>query len=522
MINPAKGVIVARRYELSRPLARGGMGSVWVARHRDLDVDVTIKFMGPALVASGEARMRFEREARVAARLDSQHVVHVQDYGVEDETPYLVMELLKGESLAARLARDGTLALPAATQLLVQMCKALKTAHDAGLVHRDLKPGNVFLARKDEDEVVKILDFGIAKAGDLGDATANTESGVLMGSVHYMSPEQIRNSRAVDHRSDLWSIGVILYRALGGRLPFPGDKVGDVLVRVCTEPFPPLSSVVHDLPAAIDGFFERALNRDPQKRFQTATEMAAGFGAITIESTAPPTPSSPGPKWLQTAIMNGPSPVRKTVPLVPARDARPPVAPHAVPLPAAAAPWQGLPGAPQSFASPATPPAALPASPPMVAPAAPPAPIIDQTSQITLLDVTSPPRLPSRTAIVAAVLVPFALVMVVGGGAAVLWGSRRADIAPPEPASSTTTTAGAVPAAPEPAPAPPSSASAEVADPEPTPPPSATAAAAASVARPRATSATGQAPRRPAAKPGCDPPYRVDAQGLRVPKMECL
>jgi serine/threonine-protein kinase len=513
VINPAKGVIVAKRYELSRPLARGGMGSVWVARHRDLDVDVTIKFMGPALVASGEARMRFEREARVAARLDSQHVVHVQDYGVEDETPYLVMELLKGESLSARLARDGTLTLRAATPLLVQMCKALKTAHDAGLVHRDLKPGNVFLARKDEDEVVKILDFGIAKAGDLGDATASTESGVLMGSVHYMSPEQIRNSRAVDHRSDLWSIGVILYRVLGGRLPFPGDKVGDVLVRVCTEPFPPLSSLVHDLPPAIDAFFERTLNRDPQKRFQTATELAAAFDAMAIESTAPPTPSSPGPRWLQTAIMDGSPLAPKTVPMMPARDGRPPVAP----LPAAAAPWPNLPGAPQSFAGPATPPA------PLVAPAAPPFPVIDQTSQITLLDVTSPPRGPSRAAIVAAVLVPFALVVVVGGGVAALWGSRRADVAAPPPPAASAAAMGDAPKPPalppEPA-SPPPSASAEVAAPEPAPPPP--TAAAASVARPRATSAAGQAPRRSAAKPGCDPPYRVDAQGLRVPKMECL
>jgi serine/threonine-protein kinase len=518
MINPAKGVIVANRYELTRPLARGGMGSVWVARHRDLEVDVTIKFMGPALVASAEARMRFEREARVAARLDSQHVVHVQDYGVEDETPYLVMELLKGESLSARLARDGTLALPAAMKLQVQICKALRTAHDAGLVHRDLKPGNVFLARKDDDEVVKILDFGIAKAGDLGDATANTESGVLLGSVHYMSPEQIRNSRAVDHRSDLWSIGVILYRALGGRLPFPGDKVGDVLVRVCTEAFPPLSSIVHDLPPGVDAFFDRALNRDPQKRFQTASEMAAAFGAMAIESTAPPTPSSRGPSWLHTAIMDGPPPAPRTVPLV--RSAAPSFSALPAPLPP---PVQ------------AAPPVWTASSPQLVAPSAPPASqalrgaslASDQSSQITLLDVTTVSRAPSRAPIVAAVLVPFALVVVVGGVALFRAGSQRADVAAPvapTAAASTAVVADSAkavtppePAPPPPAPAPPPSATAEVAA-APEPPPSARPpAVSAGAARPVST-----ASRRPAAKPGCDPPYRIDAQGLRVPKMECL
>src|SRR5262249_9660742 len=149
---------------------------------------------------------------------------------MEDGTPYIVMELLKGESLSARLSREGRLPIPTAARLVVQISKALRTAHDAGLVHRDLKPGNIFLAIKDEDEVVKVLDFGIAKALGVNDAKTDTESGVILGSVHYMSPEQIRSSRKVDHRSDLWSLGVIVYRMLTGRLPFTGSDVGDVLV----------------------------------------------------------------------------------------------------------------------------------------------------------------------------------------------------------------------------------------------------------------------------------------------------
>ena len=514
MINPAKGVIVAQRYELSRPLARGGMGSVWIARHRDLDVDVTIKFMGPALVASSEARMRFEREARVAARLDSQHVVHVQDYGVEDETPYLVMELLKGDSLAGRLARDGTLSLAAATPLLLQMCKALRTAHDAGLVHRDLKPGNVFLARKDEDEVVKILDFGIAKAGDLGDATASTESGVLMGSVHYMSPEQIRNSRAVDQRSDLWSIAVILYRALGGRLPFPGDKMGDVLVRVCTEPFPLLSSLVTELPPGIDAFFARALERNPDRRFQTATEMASAFSAMILEATAPPAPppaSVTEPSWLSkevTAVMQPRlPPPATTVPLVGGRPLPPAVGPPMPPSP--------------HLAVPAAAPARLAPVPVPVADApAPSAPAIEQPSQITLLNATSPPRRPKRMPLIAAVLVPFALVVI--GGAVVSLGNRGGVPQAPPGSSALGNAGGAPQTAPigvdttsrEAAAAPAESAAASV-DPS---------ATAASEARPAATSAPAvHAPtHKSAGKSGCNPPYTLDARGLRVPKMECL
>ncbi len=290
MIIPQDGVVIAGRYTLTRPLARGGMGSVWVARHRDLEIDVSVKFMDPSLVAASEARARFEHEARSAARLDSQHVVQVLDYGIENDTPYMVMELLKGETLAVRLSREGRLPLPAAARLVIQVCKALRTAHEAGLVHRDLKPGNVFLAIKDEDEVAKVLDFGIAKTTILGHAGTGTESGVLLGSAHYMSPEQVRNSSGVDHRSDLWSLGVILYRALVGRLPFPGKDFGDVMVRVCTDPFPAPSSIAPDLPARVDGFFFRALAREPERRFQSARELAEAFCSIAME--APPVSSS--------------------------------------------------------------------------------------------------------------------------------------------------------------------------------------------------------------------------------------
>ncbi len=309
MITPDQGVVIAGRYTLVRQLAKGGMGSVWIARHRDLEIDVTVKFMAPSLVASAEARMRFEREAKLAARLRSQHVVQVHDYGVEDETPYIIMELLKGESLSDRITRDGRLAPRIVAPLVVQICKALRTAHESGLVHRDLKPGNIFLALKDEDEVVKVLDFGIAKSGSIGEAQADTASGVLLGSVHYMSPEQIRSSRAVDHRSDLWSIAVILYRVLTGRLPFPGSNLGDVLVRVCTDATPPASQASPDLPARIDRFFERALARDPAQRFQTATELSEAFSSMALDPPAQtPPPQGPTPRQTTRIPQDAPAP----------------------------------------------------------------------------------------------------------------------------------------------------------------------------------------------------------------------
>jgi serine/threonine protein kinase len=280
MILLEPGVLIAAGYRLERPLARGGMGSVWVARHLRLDVDVAIKFMTPEYAASAEARARFEREAKASAQLRSPHVVQVHDYGVESETPYIVMELLEGEDLDTRLKRAGRLSLPDTWFVLDIVCRALARAHEVGLVHRDLKPGNIFLARRAGEETVKVLDFGIAKSMDPMLAGKATKTGTLLGSPFYMSPEQMRRSRLVDHRSDLWAIGVIVYRCVVGRLPFSGEELVDVLVEVCTEPIPPPSHFAPDLPPAIDRFIERALARDMNQRFQSAGELADAFSAI--------------------------------------------------------------------------------------------------------------------------------------------------------------------------------------------------------------------------------------------------
>ena len=208
------------------------MGSVWIARHLQLDIDVAVKFMTPEAATSANARMRFEREAKAAAKLKSAHIVQILDYGVEGETLYIVMDLLLGEDLATRICRLGRLPLPAVASILGQACEGLTLAHDAGIVHRDLKPANLFLAREGRTEVVKVLDFGIAKAPATA-ASDSTRTGSLIGSPNYMSPEQIVDSKAVDWRSDIWALGVIAFECLVGREPFGGTEVGAILVGVC-------------------------------------------------------------------------------------------------------------------------------------------------------------------------------------------------------------------------------------------------------------------------------------------------
>jgi serine/threonine-protein kinase len=252
------------------------MGSVWLARHIQLDMPVAIKFMDAALPEAADGRARFKREARSAALIRSPHVVQILDHGIDGEVPYIVMELLDGEHLGARLKREGRISVSAASVIATQVAKALRRAHAAGIIHRDLKPANIFLARSDEDEIVKILDFGIAKATIKEDEGSEpTKTGVLMGSPNYMSPEQARGSKSIDYRSDLWSLGVILFRAITGEPAFSGESEVDTILNICVGPIPVPSAVAPDLPREIDTFFERALARVPAERFQSAREMAA-------------------------------------------------------------------------------------------------------------------------------------------------------------------------------------------------------------------------------------------------------
>ncbi len=298
----APGVVIKSTYRLERPLAVGGMGALWVASHVALGSKVAVKFMDVS-EADPVARARFQREAQSLAAIHNPHVVAVHDYGTEGDTPYIVMDLLDGEDLGTRLKRTGRLALPDVSRMLTQIGRGLRAAHAAGIVHRDLKPANVFLAVAEGEETVKILDFGLAKNAAAGAVGEGTKTGDLVGSPHYMSPEQIRSPTSIDQRSDLWSLSVILYRALSGELPFKGKQVGPVLAQILTDTIPKVTEVAPDLPPALDAFFARGLARDPAQRFHSAQEMAHELARIAVQAgyTEPPPhwgdPSSSGPSY---------------------------------------------------------------------------------------------------------------------------------------------------------------------------------------------------------------------------------
>ncbi|MFS8068085.1 MAG: serine/threonine-protein kinase, partial [Byssovorax sp.] len=282
---------------LERLIGRGGMGSVWAARHLQLDTLIAIKFID-AVTDIGDARVRFEREARAAAQLRSPHVVQILDHGIDDERPYIAMELLEGEDLGERLRRTPRLSLQATATIITQASKALRRAHEGGVIHRDLKPGNIFLARFDDDEVVKLLDFGVAKlrySDDLAPGVQMTQTGVIFGSPSYMSPEQARGNRVIDHRTDLWSLAVILFRCITGSKPFEAESIGDLVIKLCIDPLPVPTHLVPELPPEVDSFFERAFARDPDLRFQSATALAQEFEAIAARAAAPAPVAVPAP-----------------------------------------------------------------------------------------------------------------------------------------------------------------------------------------------------------------------------------
>jgi eukaryotic-like serine/threonine-protein kinase len=282
-MDPVPGAIVGEKYRLEQPLASGGMGAVWVARHTKLEVDVAIKFLKVVFADRSAAEARFEREAKAAAQLKSPHIVRIYDYGVENDSPYMAMELLVGEDMSALIAREGRVSMERAADLAGQIARALAVAHEAGIVHRDLKPSNVFLAREGGDEIVKILDFGIAKS--TRDAGGHeTTSGTVLGSPIYMSPEQGRGG-PIDHRSDLWSFGVLLFELVTGRKAFTGANAFDIYMKICSDKVPLASEIARDLPSAIDAFFERALSRDPVGRFASAREMAQAFMLLARTSS---------------------------------------------------------------------------------------------------------------------------------------------------------------------------------------------------------------------------------------------
>ncbi|HVU03762.1 MAG TPA: serine/threonine-protein kinase [Polyangiaceae bacterium] len=274
------GYVIAQKFKLVRRLGQGGMGSVWAADHLALNSQVAVKIIDPAIASNAEALARFLREAQSAAALRSPHVVQTFDYGVEDGVPYIAMELLEGQSLAQRLEAVGRLSLEDTARILTDVGRAISRAHDAGIVHRDLKPDNIFLVQNDDEEIAKVLDFGIAKAtGNALGNSSQTRTGAILGTPYYMSPEQAEGNRSVDHRTDLWSLAIIAFECVVGQRPFSSEALGDLILQICVRPIRKPSSVLPTVSKSFDEWYEKATQRDPAQRFQSARDLTTGLRA---------------------------------------------------------------------------------------------------------------------------------------------------------------------------------------------------------------------------------------------------
>jgi serine/threonine protein kinase len=271
---PVPGAVVDGKYRVERVIGAGGMGLVVSAVHLGLEQDVAIKFLLPEAMRNKVAVERFLREAKVAAKVRSEHVARVHDVGTLDGgVPYIVMEHLEGSDLGKLIARDGALRLDEACEIALQACEALAEVHAAGIVHRDLKPSNLFVTRRaDGSPAVKLLDFGISKltfgADDAGVDPALTQTATIMGSPSYMSPEQLKSTKEVDQRADVWSLGAVLYEALTGKPAFRGETLPQVCAMIVSEPPAPPSSVRPGIPPELERIVLRCLEKNPDRRAQ--------------------------------------------------------------------------------------------------------------------------------------------------------------------------------------------------------------------------------------------------------------
>ncbi len=260
------------------------MGSVWLADHLALKTQVAVKFILAGRENDSEARERFSREAEAAAQVKSPHVAQIFDHGVADDgVPFIVMELLEGEDVSRYVQAHGRPGLREIASIITQTCRALSRAHAKGLIHRDVKPANIYMCDVGTPErFVKLLDFGVAKV--LGDNNSQTKSGAVTGTPVYMAPEQLLGAKDLDHRADLWSVAVVAYELMTGRRPFQEETAAAIALRVHTRGMPSASEGMTELsPAAahaIDEWFAKAWAVDPKDRFESATELAESFEAL--------------------------------------------------------------------------------------------------------------------------------------------------------------------------------------------------------------------------------------------------
>jgi eukaryotic-like serine/threonine-protein kinase len=311
------GYFVTKQVQIVRLLKRGGMGSVWIADHLGLKTQVAVKFMSAKVADDPSMVTRFNREATSCAQIKSPHVVQVHDHGVTaDGDPYIVMELLEGEDLATVLRKKETLSLEQIGAIVQQMGKVLRRAHTLEIIHRDIKPSNIFLVESGDELFIKLLDFGVAKMGT--EESDITSTGATVGTMVYMAPEQLLSARRVDHRADLWSVAVVVYRAITGELPFRDeDGVGALIRALEMAVFRPPSALVEGLPPEVDAWFAKSFQRDPAARYQGAREQAEEFLAAigkTTPTAAASQPSHVSPlKRIKKMVNEGPTAVNQPI-----------------------------------------------------------------------------------------------------------------------------------------------------------------------------------------------------------------
>jgi serine/threonine-protein kinase len=290
---PSTGDVIADRYRLEEKLGTGAMGSVWRASHISLESTVAIKIIRESAARNPRSLARFEREAVLAARIDSAHVVRVIDHGHHDGLPFIVMDHLQGEDLRARLERLGVLDVASTADIVRDACRALTAAHAVGLVHRDIKPENIFLTRgayQDEERAV-VLDFGVAKATDTLAEVGPTQTGALIGTPYYLSPEQAQGLKTVGPAADQWALAVVAFECLTGQRPFSAPSMATLIASITEGHIPVPSQLSSGLPPSLDAWFVRAFCRDPAGRFSGPEELGRTFEAAvrgTSPEAAPP------------------------------------------------------------------------------------------------------------------------------------------------------------------------------------------------------------------------------------------
>jgi serine/threonine protein kinase len=292
---PRANDLVTQKIRLVRPLGAGGMGSVWLADHLALHTQVVVKFIAEALATNKEVLGRFEREAAAASQVKSPHVVQILDHGVSDAgRPFMVMELLEGHDLSTHIEKLGRLPLTDVAEIVAQLSRALSRAHERGIVHRDIKPQNIFLCDAGSGELfVKLLDFGIAKGAAVEKLDAATKTGTVVGTPYYMSPEQLVGAKDVDFHTDLWSVGVVAFEAMTGTRAFDAETIGALALRIHNEPLPLPSQRLDAANPAVDEWFQRACARAPADRFSSAKDMADALtAAVTGDAARKPLSAS--------------------------------------------------------------------------------------------------------------------------------------------------------------------------------------------------------------------------------------